>query len=372
MSECMLAGMEKHLEAPCALVVRGHDPVLQWWERLVALSRECGQAGALDNLEYYLGRPAFARKRPTLILTVCKGVNRPDRLESAVLLYEQLVCGVGSGFYSADFHGAVRTVICNEDARVRTAFSAGATLLQRGGAKLVHVSYEGEHRPVEPIGEKTPNWRTLTWTEFPRLFAYLPLEPTLDATLANLGKHTRRNLRYYRRRAEAELGVKFVEQVKMTLEDYLEANRSSLNPVADDAAIERFQSMERLKQPLFCGVQEPNGRWLSLIGGRRREGTAEVVWQINRAGLPRYSISTVMRAFLLEHEVKLGTAKLVFEGGTIHSIKYSFVQSPVIDLLMHSKGLRGWAVREVAKRTFQKQSFLHDALSNKELVWSDW
>ncbi len=374
MSECVVTtGTEKRLEAPCAMVVRGHEAVLKWREQLVELSQRCDQSGAMDHLEYYLGRRAFARKRPTLVLNVCKGVNRPDRLESAVLLYEQLVFGVASGLYSADYHGGIRTVIAPAELRARTAFAAGARLVQEG-ALLVHVSYEGEQCPTQVDGDRSAGrWRTVRWAGIPRpISGYLPLESSFDATLANMGKHTRRNLRYYRRRAEAELGVEFVPRVEMSLEDFLEANQSSLNLVPDEVATDRYRSMGRLKRPLFCGVRDSSGRWLSLIGGRRHEGTTEIVWQINRSGLPRYSISTVMRAYLLEHEIAEGTARLAFEGGTLHSIKHAFVTSSVIDILMHPKAVRTWAVRQLAKRTFPERSFLRDALTNPDLVWSDW
>jgi hypothetical protein len=39
---------------------------------------------------------------------------------------------------------------------------------------------------------------------------------------------------------------------------------------------------------------------------------------------------------------------------------------------MHPKAVRTWAVRQLAKRTFPERSFLRDALTNPDLLWSDW
>ena len=348
-------------------VVQGPGPVLAWKSQLMELCRRTDQAGAMDHLEYYLARPAFARKRPTLVL----GTTTDNQLTTAVLLYEHILCGIGSGVYTPDFLGAARTVIAPGCIRGRAAFTACATL-QGAGARLVHVSYESADTPEETYGVTSLTDGRLAWVAIPRpVSSFFPLWPTYDATLATLGQHTRRNLRYYRRRAESELGARYVPQIKISREEFLEANRHSLNPVDEETAADRIDGIRRLQRPLLAGVYDANGRWLSFIGGRRHEDTAEILWQVNRAGLERYSISTVMRSFLLEHEVSLGTSRLEFEGGTLHTMKHYMVNSSVVDLVVSRDGLQMWAIRKFARHVFP-ESLLRDLLLNPSLAWKSW
>ena len=327
----------------------------------------------MDHLDYYLARPVFATKRPTLILTIGQNKNGAEQLKSAVLLYEYQVRGVGCRLFSADFHGSVRTVIAPEEARAHVAFAASAALMQRG-ALFVQLSYEGkqvEANEVSPLPlVRKPRLRWIS--SLRKVPGYLPVESSIDATLANMGKHTRRNLRYYRRRVEADFGVRFVPSVEISQEDFLEANRLSTNPTTDDIASDRLASVRRLKQPLFAGLRAANGEWLSLIGGRKHEGTTEIDWQLNRAGLSRYSLSTAMRAFLLEYEGSVGTTKLAFEGGTPHSMRLSFVDSAAVDILVRREGLLDWALGRFADRLFPEKSFVRELLADKNLQWAPW
>jgi hypothetical protein len=201
---------------------------------------------------------------------------------------------------------------------------------------------------------------------------YLPLAATLEETLARMGRHTRRNLRYYRRRLETDLGATFVPCVAMDRTQFMEVNRCSMYPVADDLAGWRYDSMGRLPGALFVGVQANDGRWLSLVGGHRRGGMTEIVWQMNRAGLPRYSLSTAMRAYLLEHEIALGTKQLEFEGGTPHSIRHSFAHVQSVDVVVLRRSLRGWLLRRFADRLLPETNFVREALLDRDLLWTRW
>src|SRR5262249_55127462 len=157
---------------------------------------------------------------------------------------------------------------------------------------------------------------------------------TYDETLAQMGKHTRRNLRYYRRRAEAEIGCEFVVSPPLTLDDYFAANRASSYPVTEEIVRWRFDSLSWLPGCVWLGMKDKDGNWLSLIAGRNHHGITEIDWQINRAGLSDYSLSTVMRSYLLEYEIGRGTKCLHFEGGTPHSIRNTLGREKVVDLMV--------------------------------------
>jgi hypothetical protein len=121
---------------------------------------------------------------------------------------------------------------------------------------------------------------------------------------------------------------------------------------------------------MFAGVRARNGRWLSLIGGRRHMQVTEIDWQMNLAGLPRYSLSTVMRSFVLEHEVGLGTTRLAFTGGTPHPMRHSFVCVDAVDVIALRRSASGWLLRRLAWWLFPEKNFLGQALRDRQLHWS--
>jgi hypothetical protein len=313
------------LQSPPVRVVRGRRNVLTWKAQLAELSHRCGQADAIALLEEDLARPAFARKRPTLILIT--GGGGQDGLQAAVLLYEHRIFGVGSRLFSADYQGATRTVIAPEGERARAAFTASEFLIKHG-ALMVHVSYEGEQPRLDPVGrERRAEGRKLTWAIRQRQSTgYLLVQDTVDATLATLGKHTRRNLRYYRRRAEAELGHKAIDHPKITRDEFMAFNRTCSYPLTQEQAARRYQSTQHLPSGyLYLGLKAANGDWLSLIGGRVHEAATHIEWQMNRADMPSYYLSTVMRSHLIEHEVKRRTKRIYFVGGTPQSMSTALI-----------------------------------------------
>jgi hypothetical protein len=359
-------------------IVSGREAVLRWQPRLVELSRRCGQNGAMDNLEYYFSRPAFAGKRPTLVLAAGhgseQGAGPRQELAAAVLLYEYQVRGVACRVFSADYQGGARVVIAPPAARTRTAFQASAALLQQG-AMLVHVSYEDDAAPTDMTGLNLPMEKSNPrWTASPRrIIGYLPVEDTFDATLANLGKTTRRNLRYYRRRAEADLGHRAIDHPKLTREEFLGFNRISTHPVTEQEAAWRYKMSRSMPLGgLFLGLRAANGDWLSLVGGRTHEGSTHIEWQMNRADMPAYSLGTVMRSHLIEHEVERGTKKLYFVGGTLHSMRSALVAHKVVDLLVLRHVLPQWMLRLMVSQAAKQGSHMGQLLFQDVLKWRPW
>jgi hypothetical protein len=184
-----------------------------------------------------------------------------------------------------------------------------------------------------------------------------------------LGKRTRRNLRYYRRRAEADLGATFIPSMAVSREQFIKMNRASTNPAPQADAAWRYDCLGDLPGSMFAGVRARDGRWLSVVGGRRHEGVTEIEWQMNRAGLPRHSLSTVMRSYLMEHEAALGTTTMMFRGGTSHSMRNALIDSHVLDILVVRRSRLAWLVRQLAARLFPESNFLGKVLRDKGLVW---
>jgi hypothetical protein len=64
------------------------------------------------------------------------------------------------------------------------------------------------------------------------------------------------------------------------------------------------------------GMRLPDGAWLSVLSGWRRNRVTYVDLQMNDIHYKKESLSAVMRAFLLEHEIACRQEFINFVGGT--------------------------------------------------------
>ena len=213
--------------------------------------------------------------------------------------------------------------------------------------------------------------RRTEWTFAHReMPAYLPLRETYDKTLAGIGKRTRANLRYYRRRSELDLGAVFVPEARVTLEEFLAFNRECMYAVPQELAAWRYRSLGELSGGVLRGVQDGQGRWLSMVGMRRQNRFAEIDWQLNRDALPTYSLSTVLRGYLIEYEISLGSTRLYVEGGTWQPIVHSFAQERVGEFSLRRKSMYAHLLAVCAKRIFPSRNYLGQTLANREIRWT--
>jgi hypothetical protein len=355
-------------------IIRGRDAILRMRGMLVELSARCDQPGAMDHLEYFLNRPKFANKIPCLILfcSVCPATN-PDQIEGAILLYEYQVSGFGCRVFAADYHGGDRTVIAPPQFRAQIASLGCGALLTRG-ALAVQLTYQTElSAPEESVlhaANGNSRWRRASSVR--PMLGYVPLGETYDATLASFGKHTRRNLRASRRHAEAKLGYTFVTDPVMSKEEFLAFNRVSTYPASDELAAWRLDAMKLLPERLFLGIRDKSGRWLSVIGGRRQQNGTYVEWQMNRADMTQFSLGTLMRSHLLEHEVERGSKRLYLVGGTSHSMKFAFGTEHFVDLVTLRRAVPAFLLRRFARPLMLEETFLVKAIADPKLKWEPW
>jgi hypothetical protein len=362
-------------ERPRLDVVQGLPAILVMRPLLVDLAERCGQRGAMDYLKYFLTGPYIGSKIPYLVLVYGRAVDREvetaEDLVGAVIVQEYRVLGAGSGIFMTDDENGDRTVIADPSARAWVTAKAAAGLLE-GGAKLILLSLEvsgaAEIREIASLAHKGGvgcSWGAMVQ----RMDQYLPLLATLDETLATLGKHTRRNLRYYRRRAEEKLGCVFVPEVEMGRAEFLAVNRVCSYPVPDKIAAWRYDSTQEIAGRLFVGVRSGSGEWLSLIGGRSHGDATAVAWQMNREEMESYSLSTVMRSYLLQYEVERGTRRLFFDGGTPHSIHHAFVTAEVAYAVASRRSPTGALLRRGAATMLPKNNFLRRVLLDDGMRW---
>jgi hypothetical protein len=299
-------------------------------------------------LPYFLSGPNTAWKIPHLVLiTHSKAAPRTLRLQDirgAVLMMEYRIGAVSTGIFCTDDSSAFRTVIAPVKERASIAAIAAQALLKYG-AQIVLTTYDDAGRPMtEPrLPEARASVGNLLWSRRQRPVARtMVLEKTYEATLARLGKSTRFNLGYYRRRLLARMPCTFIADARgMLTEPELRAvNASCLNPVPFNLFKLQYASACHLPGGFLIGLRGPLGEWLSLIGGWRQDRATVLYWQSNTSGHERASLGTVMRSFFIESEIARGTRALSFYGGTPHSMQHAFVQESATDLVVRRSSWR--------------------------------
>lgn len=331
-----------------AVVLRGAADVLTLSPILEQLAERCDQAGAMGWLKFFLSASSFRAKKPYLVLLLKRGARfvgtdvtslRLEEIHAAVLLFEYRILGLPTRAFCTDDWAGFRTVIAPQQERAAIAALAADALLAKG-AQLVLIScgHSVDSALATPSLTQSADWASHTRP----VAMTLMLEPTLRETLAKLGKSTRFNLGYYRRRLNAEMRCEFVQDARGLLQEHeLELlDRQSLNPVGKDAIRLQYKSCCELPGGFLLGLRNDRGKWLSLIGGWRQGSVTVLHWQMNAAGYEKLSIGTAMRSYFLEHEVELGSRKLVYYGGTPHSLGNSFASEAVTDLVVRRRTLR--------------------------------
>ena len=373
------------MHQPVVYIVKGRDEVLRLGEQLIAFSERCGQSGAMQDLSFFVTKPGKLPRTPYLLLvsrSADLNVAKPnlDELLGVLLIFEFRALGLATGAFATNDRSGRSTLIARPEDRLSLAALCSRTLLDRG-AQMILMSLRGPMEGAEPgeqgvVGNSTIPMGTTgenvaLWTSRTRTIpGYLPLAKTFDATLAKVGQRTRSNLRYYRRRAELRLGCAFLPEIDVTREDMLAFNRECMYTVSEQIAGWRYDSLKALSNPIFMGIKDGDGRWLSMLGGRRYNDRSEILWQLNRDGYGADSIGTVMRSYCIEHEIGLGSRRLYIEGGTPHPIRFSFVPEELIDLAVMRKTVSARVMQTIARRYISGDNELSLMLRENDLEWA--
>jgi len=375
----MLRALHWKTENPTVVVLAGREAVLAQSSLLEALAARCDQPGAMNWLHYFLSGQSAKWKHPWLVLLTRADAD-PTRLQldnvwAAVLFSEYRVLGVPTKAFSTNDSAGMRTVVAPVAQRQAAAAMAIEALMARG-AHTALVSYDNSGRES---GRPAGIWgRNVQWAMRRRLVGKtLLLAETYDATLANMGKKTRFNLRYYRKRLMKRMPSEFVADARGLLSDseLLALNTGSLNPCKNSECLLQYESACRLPGGFVLGLRGPQGQWLSLLGGWRQGDLTVMHWQINAAGYEKDSICTVMRSFFVEREVQRGTRGITFYGGTPHSMGHSFEHEEVWDLVVRRTSLKAAAFRHAAslfaspQGLTRRSNFLARTLCHDDLEW---
>jgi len=305
---------------------------------LSALRSRCNlQDDLTTDIEYFLSWKHPRNCRPIVLL-----LRNCLRLEAAVLLHEVCFIWLGTGLCcGGDSAGDGLLIAPAEDREL---------FLKRAIDELLHVRrrFHTVRIRIKAAGSGTLADSEASNTSIKRVHHTvkhrLPLAANYADMMAAFGLRTRRSLRTKRRQLEAVLRPAFFPRLApeqaFHVMCYLRT-RSSPSPKSTWYFESRRNFLQSCEEAFSMGLQSHDGTWLSILTGWRKGGTTYVDMQMNHTEFKRESISAVMRAFLLEHEIHAGQKEIVFVGGCSALLeRYCTPEELVADLLVHRHSVR--------------------------------
>ncbi len=136
--------------------------------------------------------------------------------------------------------------------------------------------------------------------------------------LAGMGPRTRRSLAGKRKKLEENAHVSFLPSLEpaQALEAMLSLQQRSMGKRITKFYRARYRLLQEFPEFFSMGMRLPDGTWLSILSGWRRNRVTYIDLQMNDMHFKKESISAVMRAFMLEHEIACKQELINFVGGT--------------------------------------------------------
>jgi hypothetical protein len=288
-----------HTELLC-----GAADFVRSWDAIQSLREDLGvQKDVLLNPLHFLASTDETRK--SCSVACWEG----DRLIGLLYATEHYVRGHRTGYAIAgDFVGR-GSLLCPPERQAEVARLTAQKLLAAGIHSLHLRMIPMDRKPVL----KGLRCRFLE-SRVPGDRMCLPQD--YQQYLATLGKHTRRNIRYYTRKAEAE-GIHFVAD--LTREEYLASldrlNVETMFPVTP----RRFAQDERLLAlhggGRRFGLRSATGELVAVLCGFSHGGRFHLLTQLNDHSYKALSLSLVLRGYTIENLIRSGNDCLQFMGG---------------------------------------------------------
>lgn len=345
-------------------VLRGTHEIVRGQEMLRGLAAGCGQQEAIADIHYYLDKPGLWSRTPVLLILRREGSQR-DEPSGAILLFEYKFAGIPLGLYTSNDRSGRRTVVAATGERLDMAVR-GVEHLLRHGANVVMLSFRSTGMTAAICEELTRESSGTSWLFHQREVPdYLELQPGYDATLATIGKRTRTHMRYYRRRAESELGCRFDPELEMNERELIAFNWQCMYPVPQQVLTWRLRALRQFERPVLMALRGADGQLLSVLAARRFGQDSDVLWQMNRAGLEGHSLCLVMRTYFIEEEIRCGTQRLYFDGGSSNSLLHSFARGVVTEFGAMRHTPLSFLVRRIARRVIPRDNPLCDLMEKE-------
>ncbi len=266
-------------------------------------------------------------------------VSRPNGIAGIVYAKERRVLGFPTGVIFGD--ATFGSMIIAEPSDCEIVFRAGIhALLQQRHVQSLRLL-------VPPDGHELSTLLGLSARPFDvcqtpvDYHSVLGLPSGYEEFLETLGHRTRRNFRYYRQRCEAahhsyaeRIPLHEFQKIALSLlkEDVVGADLGGIN-----RALRIFASVDR---PLLVGLRQQNGDWLSVLGGWYESNRAVVFFQMNSDKRhARFSLSLVIRGYLIESLIEAGIKNLVFWAGVGDPLNRYVKSIPAVAVYVDARNL---------------------------------
>ena len=327
--------------APSCDFLIGRRRVLASADLLNGLRTACKRdEDVLTSVGVFLANSIRWNSRPTVAV-----LRRGSAPWSAVLLHGGRIAGIPTGILRSGHLCGRGTVIARPEDRFDAIHEAVRALVQARLAHTVTVRMSSHDTPPD-----RQCGHSLCSPGRPVLSSIDLKSGGWKGFRAGLSYKMRRNLSYYRRKAERELGCVF--RPSLTATEAIEAIRALLSGRPRREVRKSLSYAEALlggSQSVVHGLQDAQSRWLSLLTGWRAGDVFYLDWQINSDEHAAASLSTVMRSFCLESEIGRGVRKLVFVGGTTAHWSRACHPETCQDMVF-SSGIAGFLIRLLSSR----------------------
>jgi hypothetical protein len=317
-------------------LILGEPKLRQFLQEIRDLRLHCGQQDDLTtDPEYFIAANTSRVRRVAAVL-----IRRDQELEACVFFIEHCIIGVGLGLLEGGDGAGEGLVVGPEPFRVEYVHLAAQALLRfwRIHGVSLRICAPFDHC-IDVMGPKS-RYRIFVDRVAPRK---LPLESTYRKMLAAMGPRTRRSLAGKRRRLEESAQVVFLSALEpaAALEAMLQLRRRAMPSRSAKFYRARYRMLCERPEFFCMGMCLPNGAWLSVLSGWRRDRVTYVDVQMNDQRFKKESLSAVMRAFMLEHEIACKQQCIDFVGGTSLLLRrYCYPIEPCTDIFLWRPGLR--------------------------------
>ncbi len=302
-------------------------------------------ADMTTDMSWFISRTTLWGNDPLVVL-----LEQDGRLTAAALFYHRRQRGFPTGVVKGGSRSGDGLIVARPGLRTVALQAAMAKVLSLPWVHTVLASLRSAESPQRAAAERRVQvdgaWRVR------EVGTHLSLEGGFEGFLSRQRPRSRRNYRYFRRRAEKELGLTFVPS--LTQAEAVQAVEAlhgvSMFPVASSRAVRLEAAIRGTPGYFAMGVRDKAGRWLSYMSGWRQPDGTFVEWQLNHREYEAASLSTVMRTYFLEHEASRDVPQVVFVGGTSLALGRYCTPDQCYDVFAIRGGVCGFIIKELVTR----------------------
>jgi hypothetical protein len=295
------------------IVARSPIEVLDLQSEIEDLLIRTGHADDLTRTPaYFLSKVREKKGRPFVVAVY-------DKFELAGIAFcvKRCLFGIPVGIVECGDACGDGSILSSEECFDDVMDIAVRTILRERWTWLAQLGWiSGTQSVVERVWEHERSGKMRTRALSFDVWSDLSLDENYELFLARLGSQTRRNMRYYRRRAE-RAGWEFVSNIEG---ETAWAAIESLYPLQEigknRVQLKIFQQqLADVPGVFFSGLRTQEGKWISMIAGWVKGANLFILLQMNDATHAKESVSTVLRSYLIESAIDAGIRRMKFIGG---------------------------------------------------------